>query len=44
MILPLFRFALTNLLYGPSLYSIAEIMRKKQLTELKIFKKFHDKT
>jgi len=30
MLLPLFRFALTNLLYGPSLYSIAEIIGKKK--------------
>ena len=30
MLLPLFRFALTNLLYGPSLYSIAEILGKEK--------------
>jgi len=30
MLLPLFRFALTNLLYGPSLYSIAEIIGKEK--------------
>ena len=46
MLLPLFRFALTNLLYGPSLYSIAEILGKKKTTNRieKFLKNYHDKT
>ena len=36
-LLPLFRFALTNLLYGPSLYSIAEILERKTINRIENF-------